>query len=185
MAHEDALTHTIDWDAKEDAFGANIDSLISITTDNKKIIPLPIAVVKGEQFLEVVTAITMQVDCDGCDAQCCRTNPDGSNISMARTDYRQLRKVFDQKELYDMGIRNRGDECLFPSPCPFLHGQRCSIYSMRPLICVMYPVSQPATDGSGNPMLAVESSCPEARRIAKKMYITMWLLRKLVKARGR
>ena len=185
MAHEDSLTHAIDWDVDRATFEANINSLISLATDNKKILPLPIAIVKGEPFLEMVIAITMQVDCNGCNAHCCRTNPDGSNISMAWSDYDQLRLKHTEEELHNKGIYIRGATCVFPSPCPFLMVNTCRIYDDRPFICIMYPISNPARDGTGAPMLAVESSCPEARRIARKLYMDMWLLRKRVGARGK
>jgi Fe-S-cluster containining protein len=72
----------------------------------------------------------------------------------------------------------KGAEAFLPLPCPFLKNGQCIIYRERPLVCVLYPFQPGGTDGDGRSLIALSSSCPEARRITKQVYMMNWRLRK-------
>jgi Fe-S-cluster containining protein len=57
------------------------------------------------------------------------------------------------KEPYSFEMRKIDGKCFF------LHGNQCSIYGLRPLLCKFYPFSL-ETDGNGKFRFQVTSECP-------------------------
>ena len=43
-----------------------------------------------------------------------------------------------------------------PTPCPFLRKNMCSIYDIRPIVCVNYPIDQSGEDNLGNQMVSLD-----------------------------
>lgn len=166
--------YVIDWTLDRSSFQESISNLIKISVREHKVIPLPIKVQPGENFTSLVVSIVSQVKCDSCDARCCKVNPDGSPISTTFQEYNILKRHLGEDRLINSGIRIKGQECIFPIPCPFLHKNKCVIYPFRLFNCILFPVTNPSMDGDGNPLLSLESICPEARRIARQIYMFCW-----------
>ncbi len=65
-----------------------------------------------------------------------------------------------------------------PYPCPFykrLPVPKCSIYSVRPMACRMFPLYSIMEGNNINspPMLTIDSGCPEARDFTLQRYQSM------------
>ena len=92
------------------------------------------------------------------------------------TEYQALVERIGVDRLTKMGIKLAGNTGYIPTPCPFLHKHVCSIYDIRPFVCITYPLDQSAVDNEDLQMVSLDSFCPEARRIAKRIYMTYWKL---------
>lgn len=171
------MKYVIDWTLDRSSFRRLIDGLIETAVKEGKVIPLPLEIRPGSTFINLAVTILSQVDCSGCDARCCRANQDGTPISITLASYRVLERKLGKSRLRNSGVKVAGQQCYFPIPCPFLYENRCTIYPHRPFVCIFYPLSDPGEDSSGGPLLSLESRCPEARRIARQVYMCAWELR--------
>lgn len=79
--------------------------------------------------------------------------------------------------LWDPGTVVRKDGLFeVPLPCPLLKEDRCTIYGDRPLVCVFYPLEFGEADGE--PVMAMQSKCPESRRIAEGVCMAAYDIKK-------
>lgn len=168
------MQREIDWQLDQEPFRRLVDSIINEAKVTNKVIALPLGIHPGQTALDLMTLLLCQVNCDDCHVPCCRENPGGLPISILPPEYERLAAK------YDVGELKQSDDGTYelPTPCPFLKGNRCSIYSDRPLVCVIYPYQLGGEDGEGNMVLALSSSCPDARRISRLVYMFAWRIRR-------
>lgn len=175
----DRLIYTLDWTLSQSAFRDLVRDLIHQAEKKHKVLALPMQIQPGKTFIDYLTLLLAQLDCQGCDAPCCRENPDGKLTHLIAPEYERLAKKYG-KELFIV----KDGKAFLPTPCPFLrknrpprHGDLCSIYPDRPLVCVLYPFQPGGTDVKGEDVLSLASSCPSARRLAKDIYMAAWQIR--------
>lgn len=168
----DQLVSMINWELGQSAFRHEIRELIRRCQKQGKVIPLPFVMFKGQPSIDLVTLLLSQVNCDDCEAPCCKANPEGKLTQLLPPEYERLSSKYDRKHFVI-----KDDSHFLPMPCPFLKNDRCRIYPDRPIVCVIYPFQPGATNGAGEEVLAVASSCPEGRRIARAAYMASWRIR--------
>lgn len=168
----DQLVRVINWELGQRAFRHEIRRLIQQCQKKGKVIPLPFAMYKGQPSIDLVTLLLSQVNCYDCDAPCCKANPEDKLTQLLPPEYERLSSKYDRGHFVI-----KDDSQFLPMPCPFLKNNRCRIYPDRPIVCVIYPFQPGATNGAGQEVLAVASSCPEGRRIARAVYMTSWRIR--------
>jgi Fe-S-cluster containining protein len=162
----------IDWDLPLDAFKLQIHMFIKISQEEGKVLPLPIDIIPGENFMAQLAMLVSQVRCDNCNAICCKEDPLKEGIAVLDTDYELLKNAG-----HAQSVQRRGENWYLPCPCPLLKGDRCTTYGNRPFVCIAYPFQPGGHGNNGNPLLTVASSCPEGRRIVRDTYITLWKIR--------
>lgn len=163
----------VDWDLPYDTFQSRIKFIIDDALQKGKVIPIPIAVAHGLEFLSQVTLLISQVHCNGC-TKCCTTNLYEHPIECMPAEGNILTRKYGTTNF----VRYKGMWQL-RVPCGFLDScGKCTIYSERPVVCVMYPFQIGAADNVGDNLLALDSSCPEARNIALQIYLYRWNIRK-------
>lgn len=175
--------YAIDWGLNRRDFKRLINGLIEKAVKEKRVIPIPIYLSKGNSPIDEVVGILSQVDCQDCDAICCRSNPNNQPSCMRETEYQDIIKKYGNAMINKKGLKPvflpNGLNYLIPMPCPFFNNnKRCSIYPDRPFVCVLYPIQLGAGEVGGNDMLALASECPEGRRIARSIYLCRWQFRK-------
>jgi Fe-S-cluster containining protein len=170
------MKFAIDWELLEAEFRNQIEALIRSARKSEIVIPLPCHIT-GDG-LELAALVLSQVNCDGCDAPCCRSPKFAEfGIPLLGTEYQALVERMGKEKLIKMGVKLSGKTGYMPTPCPFLRKNACSIYDIRPFSCVFYPIDRSAVDEEGFGIVALDSQCPEARRIAKRVYMTYRKLR--------
>jgi Fe-S-cluster containining protein len=168
------MQFVIDWELPEAEFRNQIETLIRNARKSEVVIPLPCNIT--DNGLELMALVLSQINCDGCDAPCCRSPKFAEfGISLLATEYQALVERIGVDKLTKMGIKLDGNTGYIPTPCPFLHKNLCSIYDIRPFICVQYPIQQNEEDPE---LISLDPLCREARRIAKRVYMTYWKLLK-------
>jgi Fe-S-cluster containining protein len=174
---EEKLAFEINWNLPEEEFRRRVDELIARCEAEGKVVALDIAIGSGRSFLDALTLLLTQVNCEGCDAPCCQSNPNDLPMQLGPNEAARLRRYFKDGRQFDFS----GDWPTVSMPCPFFEEGRCMIYDERPMVCVFYPFNPGATDEQGSPVLAMESRCPEARRIVQRAYMMEWKLRQAYK----
>lgn len=165
----------IDFGLPEVEFRRQIETLIRNARKSEIVLPLPCHITG--HGIELMALVLSQVNCDGCDAPCCRSPKFAEfGIPLLGTEYQALVERVGKDKLTKMGVKLVGKSWYIPTPCPFLRKKLCSIYNIRPIACVNYPVDRSALDEEGFKMVGLDSLCPEARRIAKRVYMTYWKL---------
>lgn len=163
----------VDWDLPFDTFESRVKFIIDDAFQKGKVIPLPIIIAPGVEFLNQLTLLISRVHCNGC-VHCCVTNPCGNPIECMPAEGNILVRKYGQDN-----FMRRSSTWQIKTPCGFLDSNgKCTIYSERPAVCVMYPFQIGAGDGDNNSLLALDSDCPEARGIALEIYTYRWYLRK-------
>jgi len=175
----DYLTYVLDWELNKEAFRHQVRDLIHRARKGGKVLALPMRVFPGQVMIDLMTLLLAQVNCEGCDAPCCKRNPNEEPIQLPPPEYRRLSEKYG-----DSHFIRKGDWADLPMPCPFLKSNRCTIHPDRPLVCVLYPFQPGATNGAGDMMLALGSGCPEGRRIAKAVYMMAWQIRQQFRVLG-
>jgi Fe-S-cluster containining protein len=175
------LKFVINWDLDRQAFQDQVRDMIKQCLDESNVIVLPVEIVRGEVFVEQLSVILAQVNCGDC-CRCCKTSFDGGPISIVSNEYRYLAQKYGESN-----FKQSDGETFLPYPCPFLKSGRCSIYPDRPLVCVFFPFQPGGRSGLNAELnvIALASGCPEARRIARAIYMTQWRLRKQFNRAGR
>jgi Fe-S-cluster containining protein len=173
--NDEPLTSILDWTLSRPAFRNLVRELIHEAEKRGKVLPLPMDIMPGQPFLDQLTVLLARIDCSDCPAPCCRANPNNELTRVMPTEYELLAAKYGKENF----IVKDGNAFL-PSPCPFLrsrHGELCAIHPDRPLVCAIFPF-QPGAEGiSSQPMLALASSCPAAKKLARDIYMTAWDLR--------
>jgi len=170
---QDSLKFEIDWTLDQVQFRAQIRKMIKLARASGKVLTLPLFPESGDGAIELITIITSQVRCEGCDALCCKSNPHGSNLSLLSSEYQRLKEKHG-----DAHLQATGEEYWIKMPCGFLQGDRCTIYPDRPLGCILYPFNPGGSEGeNGRMAISLESRCPEARRITRDIYMASWRIR--------
>lgn len=172
MAISEELKWEIDWWLPKSEFVRLIDEMIKRAVAEGKILALPLQIYSGQVYHDYMTLLLAQVHCGACDAPCCKKNSNNEPTALLAPEYRRLVKKYGAS--YFVIIKG---QAFLPMPCPFLKNDKCTIYEDRPLICVCYPFQPGATDSGGNGMMALASSCPEARRITRRIYMSAWWIR--------
>ena len=164
----DNLLAVVDWDVSQEELKEQVRKIIATARRENKVLTLPIGL-----SLDAMLALLSQVRCDSCEAVCCKISPPEEVISLTPGEYRALSGKYGQK-----GMRQTVFGGELELPCRFLKNNRCAIYPERPLVCMTFPF-QPGGAIGGNvnealDAIALASYCPEARRIAKAVYMTLW-----------
>lgn len=173
------LQYVIDWTLEKEAFKKQVRDLIRQARTGGKVLALPFQIYQGQSFLDLTVSLLSHIDCDGCDAPCCKSNPEGLPLRLLPPEFKKIASKYGEEYFI-----TDGDSGILPMPCPFLKHKRCTIYPDRPLVCVLYPFQTGATDGNGNMMMALASSCPEGRRITREVYMVSWRIRQQFCALG-
>jgi len=84
------------------------------------------------RFEQLALEILAYFDCSRC-CKCCREMPIHLNDEAMERLYR-----IDGDALFDKMDENEVDNYL-KTPCPYLEGDRCTIYDDRPMACRMFP----------------------------------------------
>jgi len=173
VTDDEVLKYEVPWDLEKDEFQGFVRDMIKTCVDHGKVISLPIELVQGEYFLDQMAMLLSQVDCKDCH-KCCISEK-GGVIDLQKAEY----ELFCQKYGKQHFVTD-GKLFSIPYPCPFLQKDKCSIYGDRPFACVLYPFQPGGYGGEHGEIyvIAVASSCPEGRRIARGTYMTSWRLRK-------
>ena len=172
---EDEMQFEIDWGLQEAEFRGQIEKLINTARKTEIVFPLPCHI--EASGIEIMALVLSQINCSDCDARCCRTSKFAEfGIPLLDTEYQVLVERIGEEKLSKMGMRLIGNNRYMPTPCPFLHKNLCSIYDIRPFACINYPLDQPGVDNGGETMVSLDPSCPEAKRIIKRAYLTFWKL---------
>lgn len=160
----------------EGEFRKQIDTLVRTSRTTESVLPLPLHI--GEYGIESMALVLGQINCEGCEALCCRTYKYAEfGIPFLDSEYKALAERIGQERLAKMDVKSIGSTKYFPTPCPFLHKKRCTIYDIRPIVCVQYPFDISGVDMSGEgKFMSLDPLCPEARRIAKRTYLALWKL---------
>jgi len=165
----------IDFSLDRELFRQSILAVIHEAQENNLVIPLPIMQNTGKKFLEQLSLILAQVDCSHCESICCKQNH-GIPIAVSENELNRLLKI---KEFPHEKITKGWSGIM--TPCPFLQpgNDLCEVYVIRPSVCVMYPFQIGGSDDGGKLLLSLASECPEARRIAISIYMTMYDVKKV------
>ena len=88
---------------------------------------------------DTTAAVWQHIDCQSC-AHCCRTRyPTFSRAEAQRIASHLGTTLEVLRETHFTSDAETGKYILKTLPCPFLDGQSCSIYAVRPAICADYP----------------------------------------------
>jgi hypothetical protein len=109
----------------------------------KKEILLALPCGANSSFIERTALILGQINCDNCNARCCRSVKFAEfGIPFSSSEYKSLEQRVGVEKLPSLNFKLIGKSRYMPTPCAFLHKNRCSIYDIRPLACVLYPIEQ-------------------------------------------
>lgn len=166
----------IDFNLPPKEFREYIEHLIDNSKKSKSTLVLPCHV--SNVGFELMALILGQINCENCDGRCCQSVEFAKfGIPFLDSEYKTLEEYVGTEKLSKYKTRIIGRTRYFPTPCPFLHKKTCTIYEIRPVVCVDFPFEKTGVDAQGNPMVALDSFCPEARRIARRTYLSF---RKLI-----
>jgi Fe-S-cluster containining protein len=169
------MQFALNYELPEVEFRHQIEALIRNARKSKMVIPIPCHI--SGFGLELMALVLSQINCDGCDAPCCRS-PEFAEfgIPLLGTEYQALVERIGMDKLTQIDIKLVGEARYLPTPCPFLRKNLCLIYDIRPVVCIQYPFQPSAVDEEGSALVGLDPYCPEARRIAKRIYMTYWKL---------
>ena len=166
MAKEE-LAWDINWELPREEFQAHVRSMIDLVVERQLVIALPIPMVPGILSAALMSLVCSQIDCGGCNAICCKENTKRLYIPPSEAERLSNKYGKDALEVF-CGVS------YIPMPCAFLKHGKCSIYEDRPSSCVLYPFQPGATNSNGDVILALDSRCPEARRVSMRVYTGLW-----------
>ncbi|MGE3539523.1 MAG: YkgJ family cysteine cluster protein [Candidatus Tectimicrobiota bacterium] len=88
---------------------------------------------------DTTTQVWQHIDCQSC-AQCCRTRyPTFSRAEVQRIAAHLGTTLDILRASHLSADAETGKYTLKSLPCPFLEGNQCSIYPVRPAVCADYP----------------------------------------------
>lgn len=130
----DKLTYLMDWTLSQLAFHDLVRELIHQAEKKHKVLALPMLIKPDQTFIDYLTLLLAQVDCQGCDAPCCRENPEGELTRITAPEYQRLAEKYGKEHFT---VKN--SKAFLRMPCPFLRknrpphrGDLCSIYPEPP-----------------------------------------------------
>lgn len=141
-------------------------------------------------IIETANLFFQMFHCQHC-GDCCRgIGADKLGILIAPDEIKKLARALgtSRKKFIHKYCNKDTGKIFIRYPCPFLKNNECSIYLIRPRICIQYPLYIPIKYANCDPsidgieMMTVNSNCPEARRIA---FITFVGRREMYKEKGR
>jgi Fe-S-cluster containining protein len=172
---EELQQFEINYELPEAEFHRHIDNFIQNTRKTESALILPVHI--QENSMEVFALILGQLNCTNCDARCCRTTTYAEfGIPFLKTEYQTLVERIGDERLATIEVKTISNSKYFPVPCPFLRKKQCTIYDIRPIACVQYPINPPGEDSSGEQLFSLDPMCPEARRIVKSTYLALYKL---------
>lgn len=175
MPGNEPLKTVVDWDLPPREFERQVDQLILQYTAGGKVIPLPIALPPNGKGQDLLVVMLAKIDCSGCDAICCREQPANEDkIAMAPAEFEDLKRKYPTI-MHSVHL----SEDSVTAPCPLLKDGRCQVYHDRPFVCWLYPFefgawTVPEGTARKEQLAAVSSSCPEARKLAKGIYLSRY-----------
>ncbi|KKM05769.1 hypothetical protein LCGC14_1750790 [marine sediment metagenome] len=110
----------INWELGQGVFRRDIRRMIRKAHSKGKTLPLPLSVKDSQASLDLMQSIISQVNCDGCDAPCCRSNPGGKPLQMVSKEYDHLVKILGQAEMDRVGAIRGEPYSGVPLPCKWL-----------------------------------------------------------------
>ena len=126
-------------------------------------------------LIEIEALILSQIECKNCDALCCRSPKYAEfGIPFLSSEYQALVDRVGEERLSKLDIKTIGTSRYMPSPCPFLAKGRCSIYDIRPMACIKYPLGPSGLNEDKT--VGLDPLCPEARRVTKRVYLNFHAL---------
>jgi Fe-S-cluster containining protein len=172
------LKTVIDWELEKKEFQESIRDMIKECMDKGKVLALPIELLPGTSFITQMALLLGQIDCTNCANKCCLSG-ENNIIDIMPKEYPILAEKFGARHFSTDGKGNHGIQF----PCSFLQDHKCSIYGDRPLVCVLFPFQPGGYGGDDGQIntIAVASSCPEARRITRQVYMMSWRIRRQFK----
>lgn len=105
--------------------------------------------------------------CQRC-GHCCQFRT-SSGIALSPEDVMRLAShlSLSKKKFKELHTFTAEGYRFLPGPCRFYDKKNgCSVHVARPTACRLYPVNMPVRSPTGAYMLAVDSPCPEGRRVA-------------------
>lgn len=177
------LLFTIDWDKPRDEFEHDIDVLLQLSVEHHKVIVLPLLEGSSGSMthrIGLLALIAGAIDCSGCDARCCRQNPDGQPTNLAGgKEISRITRLMPGGA-HPINYRHIDGQITaeLPFPCCFLKDERCSIYHDRPFVCRLFPFQSNEIS-----QLALSSDCPPAPALARRVYIEAYDIRRDLKER--
>ncbi len=168
----DGLSLALSWDIDKNLFRKQIEDLITLALKNDKSIPIPVPFLPGEFAFGQLAFLNLIIDCNKCPSICCKMDfSEGHTDSIELTD--EDRKRFDK---YGIKYSSSGGLGTLPLPCPYLKSNRCSIYEIRPTVCMIFPF-QPGGYIDNIPGFSLCSGCPQMRHLALKIYLKAYELK--------
>lgn len=171
----------LNFDLPRPQFKRHINRSIQVAKERKDVIPMPL-----ECSQSVMIALLAQVNCEGCPAYCCKPCSGGKSelrrldvLSLGYDEYARLAQHWERRE---QEVTRRDGFVEVPLPCPLLMDNRCIIYETRPLVCNLYPLDFCSTNG--RPTIGLQSHCPEARKIAERVFMVLYDIRKSLSQLG-
>jgi len=174
------MQYSIDFNLSEVDFRKRIETIIKDCRTAELSLTLPCHGVP----IEILALVLGQLDCrNKCQALCCKSPKFAPNgIPLLEIEYDMLKQRFGQDNLDKIKLKLIGNHKYLPTPCPFLKKDNCTIYDIRPVVCVNYPFD-PGTQVEDG-LVHLDSFCPECRRIVKATFLSLWKLNKLYKSMG-
>ena len=178
----------VKWNVPLPDFVQQINRLIADAEAKDAVIPLPIRQATKAAYIEQMVLFNSRLNCEACHAKCCVNALSHPTVTLSAKEYELLCGLIGREKMNSFGIKKGEpvdvgplhlESYDMPLPCPFLKAHRCSIYNHRPSICVIYPAGGRSFI-NGMPTMAVSSSCPEARRLVRSIYITAYHFSKAV-----
>ncbi|GAI58349.1 unnamed protein product, partial [marine sediment metagenome] len=128
---QDYLQYVIDWTLEQEAFKQQVRDLIHRARKGGNVLALPFQAYPGQSFFDLLVSLLSQVNCEGCDAPCCKSQPEDIPLGLLPPEFNKLASKYGENNFIP-----DGDSGILPMPCPFLKHNRCTIYPDRPLVCV-------------------------------------------------
>jgi Fe-S-cluster containining protein len=164
----------INFNLAEKDFRLQIEEMIKNARMNETVLSLPSS--KADP-LEYTALFLSQINCTNCESLCCKSKSYAKyGIPFANSEYQSLENRVGKERLEKLGIKTIGKTKFAKVPCPFLHKKQCTIYDIRPHVCMQYPIDVNSVDSNGIRMFSVDPFCPEARRIVKQVWMIYWKL---------
>lgn len=174
MNQEHHMKFVVDWTANRQQFEANIDNIIQTCVEKKLGIPVNVR----WSDTGAISAVLSNINCDSCNALCCKSNPNGMPTAISFTEYNRIKDMLGEQKVHQLGIALYMSAppittALLPMPCPFLDNKnKCTIYDMRFAPCFFYPVLIPKPRSGVGDEISLASECPKARTLVKRMYLS-------------